>query len=213
MARTYQLANALSHTTAARPVVQRAARHVARADDEVGGGAGRDQPHQIVGIVREVGVHLADVARAGAHARPACRPRRSGRARARRCGASRATRPPLAAARRSAIAPVPSGDAVVHDQHPQPVDGEQPRDQHADVLALVVGGHDDQHAVTRPSLAGRGRSLARGRHQLLDHAVPRDEPRARVARRRRAGRPRRHRRRAAPPRRRARRAPAPPRSR
>ena len=129
------------------------------------------QAAQVAGIVREVGVHLADVARVGLHAPPACRPRRSGRARARpvRCitrQRARRSPPPGRRPRRRCRRASRRPRSARAGRRSRAARGTSTRD----VLALVVGGDDDQDAAVRRT--SRQTALPRARPRSSCSTTP-----------------------------------------
>ena len=91
------------------PVLDAAARDVARAEHEVGVLRRREQPRHVGRVVREVAVHLDD--QLGARVERAAEAGEVGRARALPCAARCSTSTkPSSAASRSASSPVPSGE-------------------------------------------------------------------------------------------------------
>ena len=140
---------AADHLAQPRPVFDAAARHVARAQRHVGGALGNGQQHrQVVRLVREIGVHFAQVAVALAQAFAETGDIGGAQAQLAAAAHELHTRGVRSQRRHHVAGAV--GRTVVHHQHIElrallKHGGDQARD----VLGLVVGWHHHQAVALR----------------------------------------------------------------
>ena len=158
-----------------RPVRDSSARHVPRADDEVGRRRRRDQVREVANVVREVGIHLRY--QIGVERERALHPfdvRRSEAASASAMQHVDAPREARAEVFRNLAGAVRR--AVVHDQHADAGDVHQLSNQMGKGLALVEG-RDDDGARRRAGCGGRQRQASyRERTRALGRSKKRQDP-------------------------------------
>lgn len=140
-----QVREAREQAAGERPVGDASARHVARADHEVGVLAGREQLRQVARVVAAVAVHRQHPVGAGVEAEAEAR--EVGAAQPELCRAPQQMQPWLVAARALDEIAGAIGARVIDDERFEPgILREHGARDRQDVSGFVVGGEDHQRA-------------------------------------------------------------------
>ena len=157
-----------------RPVHDADAIQIARADHDVVVAAAAASAGRYSGLCeRSASIWQIRSASVVRDRRAAGRRCTSVRARVGRCGASLRRGPDTPRRARRQSAPVPSGEPSSTTSMRKPSRARTPRDEHRQVLALVVGRDDDEHVRRRAHRRVRPASAGRADDQRrIDHGNP-----------------------------------------